>query len=86
MANSRPPPSDDERGAGTDEDNRAGVMILRSAGHSGLDGFGNTSAQGIDWRVVNGEDGDVIAQFVVDEVGHGVLISYRGRREVLYWR
>ena len=62
----------DERRAGADQDHRIDIGVGASARDRGLDAFKHSRSERIDRRIVDGENGDAILDFVTNEVGHRV--------------
>src|SRR5712692_703244 len=63
--------SGDKGAARADEHDRACGGILRAAFHGCLDGFGHSGAERVHRRIVDSNDGHLIADFVADEFWHG---------------
>ena len=58
----------DERRAGADQDDGVRGRILAGALDGLADAFGNAGAQGIHRRVVDGDDGDAVPDFVANQL------------------
>ena len=58
----------DERRAGADQDDRVGGGIVARALDGVADAFRNARAERVDGRVVDGDDGDAIANFVTNQL------------------
>ena len=71
--------SGDERAARADQHHSARRGILRATRDGRFDGLGNAGTERVYGRVVDGDDGDLIADFVADEFGHGSNLTV-GRR------
>ena len=69
----------DERATRADQHHSERCGILRGTGDGSFDGFGNARTECVYGRVVDGDDSDLIADFVANEFGHGSnLIVGRG--------
>ena len=72
----------DKGAAGADQDGRAGIGVLGGARDGGFDSFRDAGAESVYGRIIHRNDGDEIAQFVANKIGHGSRSSYNGGKSV----
>ncbi len=63
----------DKGASGADQNSRPDAGVFRGSRHESFNGFGDAWAESVHRRVIDGDDGNVVAYFVTDEIRHWVL-------------